>query len=86
MVPANSEPRFRVLGTGTDRNALLTFATPPEMLVIHGWTAEIEREFAAFNGRADDFWAKKPDLLEQAHKIDELLAGIVARKSAPRQN
>jgi hypothetical protein len=86
LVPANSEPRFRVLGTGADRNALMTFATPPEMLVIHGWTAEIEREFAEFNGRADDFWAKKPELLDQARKIDELLAGIVARKSAPRQN
>jgi hypothetical protein len=86
LVPTNIEPRFRVLGTGTDRNALMTFATPMEMLVIHGFTSEIEREFSEFNGRADDFWTKKPELMDQARKIDELLAAIVARKGAPRQN
>lgn len=86
MVPTNIEPRFRVLGSATDRAGLLTFATPMEMLVIHGFTAEIEREFGEFNGRADDFWTKKPELLDQAHKIDDLLHAIVTRKNAPRQN
>lgn len=85
LVPPNSEPRFRVLGTGADRNALMTFAMPMEMLVIHGYTAEIEREFSEFNGRADDFWAKKPEMMEKAYKIDELLDSIVTRKNAPRQ-
>lgn len=83
LVPANTETRFRVLGTGADRNALMTYATPMEMLVIHGFSSEIERAFAEFNGRADDFWAKKPEFLEQARKIDEVLAGIVARRAAP---
>jgi hypothetical protein len=84
MVPSSPESRFRVLGTGTDRNALMTFATPMEMLVIHGFSLEIEKAFASFNGRPDDFWAKNTELLEQARKIDELLAGIVERKNAPK--
>jgi hypothetical protein len=82
LVPTNTETRFRVLGTGADRNALMTYATPMEMLVLHGFSSEIERAFAEFNGRADDFWTKKPELLEQARKIDEVLAGIVARKTS----
>jgi hypothetical protein len=84
MVPATIEPKFRVLGTGTDRQSLMTFATPMEMLVIHGFSSEIDRAYQAFKGRPDDFWASNPDLLEQARKIDELLAGIVARKAAPK--
>jgi hypothetical protein len=84
MVPNTAESRFRVLGTGTDRNALMTFATPMEMLVIHGFSSEIEKAFAGFSGRPDDFWGKNPELLDQARKIDELLAGIVDRKNAPR--
>jgi hypothetical protein len=55
-----------------------------EMLVIHGFSLEIEKAFASFNGRPDDFWAKNTELLEQARKIDELLAGIVERKNAPK--
>ena len=33
-IPANIEPRFKVLGTGADRQALLTYASPMEMLVV----------------------------------------------------
>src|SRR5204862_5838553 len=40
-IPANIEPRFKVLGTGADRHALLTYASPMEMLVVHGFTREI---------------------------------------------
>jgi hypothetical protein len=84
MVPTTTEPKFKVLGTGADHKALMTFAQPMEMLVIHGFSSEIDRAFQAFKGRPDDFWANNPELLEQARKIDELLAGIVARKSAPK--
>jgi hypothetical protein len=81
LVPNTPDVRFRVLGTSTDRTSLMTFAAPMEMLVIHGWTAEIERAYSEFNGRPDDFWSKNPELLEQARKIDEVLAGIVQRKT-----
>jgi hypothetical protein len=84
MVPNTAESRFRGRGTGTDRSALMTFATPMEMLVIHGFSSEIEKAFAGFSGRPDDFWGKNPELWDQARKVDELLAGIVDRKNAPR--
>lgn len=83
QVPANAEPKFRVLGTGLDRGPLLTYAQPMEMLVIHGFTNEIERAFSEFHGRPDDFWQKHPDKLEQARKLDEILAGIHQRKNSP---
>jgi len=84
QVPPNAEPRFRILGSGIDRGPLMTHAQPMEMLVIHGWTNEIERAFADFHGRPDDFWQKRPDMLEQARKLDEVLAGIQERKNAPK--
>jgi len=84
LMPTNVEPRFRVLGTGVDRNALMTYAQPMEMLVIHGFTNEIERAFSEFKGRPDEFWQKRADMLEQARKLDEVLAGIQERKNAPK--
>ena len=81
-VPATPELKFRVLGTGADRAALLTFANPMEMLVLHGFTQEVEAAYAAYRGRGEDFWEQNPEMLEQAKKIDEVLAGIVARKNA----
>jgi hypothetical protein len=84
QVPTNVEPRFRILGSGIDRGPLMTYAQPMEMLVIHGFTNEIERAFVEFHGRPDDFWQKRPDMLEQARKLDEVLAGIQERKSAPK--
>lgn len=82
FVPNTGEQKFRVLGTGADRSALMTYANPMEMLVLHGFTQEVEAAFAAYKGRGDDFWEQNPDMLEQAYKIDEVLAGIVARKNA----
>jgi hypothetical protein len=80
-VPATAEPRFKVLGTGTDRQALLTYAAPTEMLVVHGFTREIEETYSRYNGRVEEFWTNNPDALSLARKIDEVLAGIVARKA-----
>lgn len=77
----NTEEKFRVLGTGADRAALMTFANPMEMLVLHGFTQEVEAAYAAYRGRGEDFWEQHPEMLEQARKIDEVLAGIVARKN-----
>jgi len=62
----------------------MTYAQPMEMLVIHGFTGEIERAFSEFKGRPDEFWQKQPELLEKARKLDEVLAGIQERKSAPK--
>ena len=81
-VPANAEPRFKVLGTGADRQALMTYAAPTEMLIVHGFTREIEDAYHRYNGRVEEFWANNPDALSLAQKIDEVLAGIVARKAA----
>jgi hypothetical protein len=74
--------KFRVLGTGADRAALMTYANPMEMLVLHGFTQEVEAVYAAYRGRSEEFWEHNPEMLEQARKIDEVLAGIVARKNA----
>jgi hypothetical protein len=82
FVPTTEEQKFRVLGTGADRAALMPYAQPMEMLVLHGFTQEVEAAFAAYKGRGDDFWEQNPQMLEQAKKIDEVLAGIVARKNA----
>ena len=83
FVPTTENDKFRVLGTGADRAALMTYAQPMEMLVLHGFTQEIEAAYIAFKGRGDDFWTHHPELVEQAKKIDEVLAGIVTRKNAP---
>lgn len=79
-VPATAEPRFQVLGTGQDRQALLTFATPTEMLIVHGYTRQIEEAYSKHSGRSEDFWTSQPDALAAARKVDEVLAGIVARR------
>jgi hypothetical protein len=79
-VPQNVEPRFQVLGTGADRQALVTYATPAEMMVIHGFTREIETSYQKFNGRVEEFWTRNPQALELARKVDQVLAGVVARK------
>ena len=81
FVPTTGDQKFRVLGTGADRAALMPYANPMEMLVLHGFTQEVDAAFAAFKGRGDDFWEQNPEMLEQAKKIDEVLAGIVARKN-----
>lgn len=80
VVPTNLEPRFQVLGTGVDRVILAGSATPLEMIIIHGYTREVEDAFQKFNGRLDDFWARNPQVLEPARKLDEVLAGIAERK------
>jgi hypothetical protein len=82
FVPNTEEQKFRVLGTGADRAVLMNSANPMEMLVLHGFTQEVEAAFAAYKGRGEDFWEQNPEMLEQAKKIDEVLAGIVARKNA----
>lgn len=80
LVPSDAEPRFKVLGTGAERQALMTYATPTEMLVVHGFSREVEDAFARFHGRLEDFWGASPEALGYARKIDDVLAGIVARK------
>ena len=82
LVPNTPEQQFRVLGTGADRAALMTYANPMEMLVLHGFTQEVEAVYAAYRGRGEDFWEQNPEMLEQAKKIDEVLAGVIARKNA----
>ena len=70
---------FKVLGTA-DRQTLQTGASPMELVVIHGFTREVEEAFQKFHGRIDDFWAKHPHLINTLHKLDEVLAGVQARK------
>ena len=79
-IPPTIEPKFEVLGTGVDRQALQAGAQPLEMVVIQGFTREIEDAFQKFSGRPDDFWARSPKAVETARKLDELLASIQARK------
>ena len=81
-IPANIEPRFKVLGTGVDRQALQTYATPMEMLVVHGFTREIDDAFSRYSGRLEEFWNNNPDSLALARKLDDVLAGVVARRSS----
>lgn len=79
IVPQTVEPRFKVLGTGADRHMLLAQAQPLELVVIQGYTREVEEAFQKFNGRIEDFWGRNAKLLEPARKLDEVLAGIQAR-------
>ena len=81
VMPANIEPRFKVLGTGADRQALMTLAQPMEMLFIHGFTRQVDEAYQKFKGRAEDFWNGHPQLLEEARKLDDVLAGIQARRT-----
>ena len=80
-IPQNVEPRFEVLGTGVDRQALLSAAQPLELVVIQGFTREIEEVFQSYKGRADEFWSKNARLLETARKLDEVLTRIQERKA-----
>jgi hypothetical protein len=69
-----------VLGTGVDRQALVSSALPMELAVVHGFTREIEEAAQKFHGRPDDFWRQHPQLLETARKLDEVLANLQARR------
>lgn len=80
FVPQNLEPPFKVLGTGVDRQSLIASAQPLEMVVIQGFTREIEEAFQKFKGRPDEFWNEHSRLIETARKLDELLASIQARR------
>jgi len=75
------EPPFKVLGSGVERQSLMSAAQPLELVVIQGFTREIEEAFQGFKARAgEDFWAKNPRLIETARKLDEVLARIQERK------
>jgi hypothetical protein len=80
VVPQTIEPPFKVLGTGADRQAITAGAQPMEMVVIQGFTREIEDSFQKFTGRPDDFWNDQARLIEVARKLDELLFSIQSRK------
>jgi hypothetical protein len=80
-IPQNVEPKFKVLGPGLDRQVVQAQAKPMEMVVIHGYTREIEDAFQKFHGRSDAFWENHPKLIDTARKLDEIFAGILARKS-----
>ncbi|MBI3909437.1 MAG: hypothetical protein HY320_00705 [Armatimonadetes bacterium] len=75
-------PGFRALGTGIDRQSLLSYAQPQEMFFIHAATRSIEEAYRGFRGRAEEFWGQNPDLLQQARQIDEVLAKILSRKQS----
>jgi hypothetical protein len=75
------DPPFKVLGTGVDRQSVLAAAQPLELVVIQGFSREIEEAFQKFNGRPEEFWRRYPQLIEPARKLDEVLAKIQARKS-----
>lgn len=78
-VPNDGDTSFKVLGTAVDRYALVGFAEPMEMLVIHGFTREVEDAFKKYRGRVDDFWRDQPEMVEKAQKLDEVLASIAER-------
>ncbi len=80
LIPTGIEPKFAVLGTGIDRQMLLSAAEPMELVVIQGWTREIEETFQKSHTRPDEFWGKNPKLLETARKLDGILAKIQARR------
>lgn len=82
-IPTTIEPRFKVLGVA-DRQILQAAAQPLEMVVIHGFSREIEDAFQKFNGRLEDFWARHPKLIDTARKLDEVLSGIQVRKAGSR--
>jgi hypothetical protein len=69
-----------VLGTGVDRQLVMQGALPLEQVVAQGYTTEIEKAFKEANLRPDDFWARNPQYLETARKLDEVLAHIQTRK------
>ncbi len=79
-LPQNVEPRFKVLGL-VERQIVLASAEPMELVVVQGFTREIEDIFGGFKGRPDDFWTKYPKLLETARKLDDIFHRIQQRKS-----
>lgn len=79
-LPTDVEPKFKVLGTGVDRQALMGSAQPMEMAVIQLATREIEEGFQKFKGRNEDFWRLNPRFLEQARTLDEVLSIVQARR------
>lgn len=82
-IPPNPDVTFKVLGSGVDRHSLIASAMPLELVVIQGYTREVEETFQKSGIRnIEDFWAKNPKMYEPAAKLDEVLAGIQARKSA----
>jgi hypothetical protein len=54
-------------------------AEPLEMVVIQGFTREIEDAHQKSPQRGEDFWRLNPQLVETARKLDEILAKINAR-------
>jgi len=80
-LPPNVEPKFKVLGTGIDRQMLLSSAQPMELAVIQLATREIEDAYQKFNGRFDEFWRQNAKLLDQVRKLDEVLAMIQQRRT-----
>ena len=51
-----------------------------EQVIVHGYTRQIEEAYGKHSGRSEDFWTSQPDALAAARKVDEVLAGIVARR------
>jgi hypothetical protein len=81
FIPGTIDPPFKVLGSGADRQAITAVAQPMEMVVIQGFTRQIEEAFPRFKGRQiEDFWNENPQLIETARKLDEMLASIRDRK------
>ncbi len=81
LIPATTEPRFQVLGGTFERQSLHSHAQPMELVVIQGFTREIEDAFQRFKGRPDDFWPRHQHLLETARKLDEIYTRLLARRS-----
>ena len=79
--PTEVDPKFKILGSAVDRQTLMSSAQPMELAVIQLATREIEDAYQKFKGRFDDFWAQNPRLLDQARQLDEVLAGVQARRS-----
>jgi hypothetical protein len=70
-----------VLGTGVDRQTLFAAAQPMELAVIQLITREIEVAAQKFSGRYEDFWKQNPHMIEQARKLDQVLALVQGRRS-----
>lgn len=80
-LPQGVTPPFKVLGT-MDRQLLVIGAEPLELVVIQGFTREIEETYQKSKDRYEDFWAKNPKLIDTLRKLDEILVGIQARRNA----
>lgn len=81
-IPPHPDFEFKVLGGPVDRYSLIAAAMPLELVVIQGFTREIEDAFQKSGTRnVEDFWTRNPKLYETLVKMDEVLAGIQARKT-----